>query len=49
MDTTFMNSKNNKTSDLLKLLLNLSDTINLEEVINMLTYQILTYTIHGKI
>ena len=28
MDTTFMNSKNSKTSDTLRLLLNLSDKIN---------------------
>ena len=30
MDTTFMNSKNNKTSDPHRLLLNLTDKINLK-------------------
>ena len=30
MDTIFMNSENSKTSDLLRLLLNLSDKINLK-------------------
>ena len=31
-----MNSGNSKTSDALRLLLNLSDKINLKEVVNML-------------
>ena len=48
-DAIFMNYKNSKTSDLHRLLLNLSDKINLKEVINVLLYQILAYTIHGKI
>ena len=47
MHTMFMNSKNNKTYDPHRLLLNLSDKINLKKVINMLLYQI--YAIHGKI
>ena len=49
MDTIFMNSQNSKTSDLHRLLLNLSDKINLEKVINMLLYQILAFTVRGKI
>ena len=48
MDTIFMNSKNSGTYDPHRLLLNLSDKVNLNEVINMLLYQILAYTIHGK-
>ena len=43
-----MNFKNSKISDLHGLLLNLTDKINLK-MINMLLYQILGYTIHGKI
>ena len=35
MDTIFMNSENSKTSDPHRLLLNVSDKINLEKVINM--------------
>ena len=38
MDTIFMNSENSKTSDAHKLLLNLSNKINLKKVINMLLY-----------
>ena len=49
MDTTFTNSENSKTSDPHRLLLNLSDKIYLKWVINMLLYEILSYTIHGKI
>ena len=48
MDTIFMNSKNSGTYDPHRLLLNLSDKVNLNEVINLLLYQILGYTIHGK-
>ena len=40
-----MNSKNSKTSNPDRLLLNLTD----KEVINMLLCEILAYTIHGKI
>ena len=43
-----MNSKNSKTSDPQRLLLNLVDKINLKRS-DMLLYQILAYTIHGKI
>ena len=40
-----MNSKNSGTSDPHRLLLNLTD----KKVINMLLYQTLAFTIHGKI
>ena len=43
-----MNSGNSKTSDPQRLLLNLSDKINLKKK-NMLLYQILAFNIHGKI
>ena len=49
MDTIFMNLRKSKTSDPQSLLLNLVDRINLREVINMLLYQILAFTICGKI
>ena len=49
MDTVFMNSGNSKTSDPERLLLNLLDKINLRAVIDMLLYQILAFTIQGKI
>ena len=49
MDTIFMNSENNKRSNPNRVLLNLSDKTNLKkEWINILLYQILTFTIHGK-
>ena len=45
MDTIFMNSKNSKTSDPHRLLINLLDKINVtRERINMLLHQTLTYT-----
>ena len=46
MDTILMNSKIPNPH---RLLINLSDKINLKEKINMLFYQILAFTIHGKI
>ena len=49
MDSIFMNSGNSKTFDPHRLLLNLSDKANLKQVKNMLLYQILAFTIHGKI
>ena len=49
MDTIFMNSENKKTSASHRLLLNVSHKINLRKVINMLLYQILACTLHGKI
>ena len=46
-----MNSKKSKKSDPHRLLLNITDKINLKrsEMINMLLYQTLAYTLHGKI
>ena len=41
MDTIFMNSRNSKTFNPHRLVV--------KEVINMVLYQILTYTIHEKI
>ena len=50
MDILFMNSGNSKTSDPHRLFLNLLDNINLKRSeINLLLYQILAFTIHGKI
>ena len=49
MDTTFVNSENNKTSDPHRLLLNLSYKKTKKEVINMCLYQILALNIRGKI
>ena len=49
MGAIFMNSKNSKTYDPHRLLLNLLDKINFKKSINMLIYQILAYTIHGKL
>ena len=50
MDAIVMNSENSKTSEPHKLLLNLSDEINLKrKMINMLLYQIVASTIQGKI
>ena len=48
MDTIFLNSRNSKTSDAHRLLLNLSGKINLKRS-DMLLYQILAFTINGKI
>ena len=47
METAFMNSEKNKTFDPYKLLLNLSEKINLNNY--MLLYQVLPSTMHGKI
>ena len=49
MNTTSMNFGNSKTSDLHRLFLNLTDKIDLRRKINILLYQILAFTIHGKI
>ena len=46
MDTIFMNSENSKTSDLHRLLLNLTDKINSKRSDK---YVALAFTIHGKI
>ena len=48
MDTIFMNSGNSKTSDPHRLLLDLSDKINLKRR-NMLLYQIEVSIIHRRI
>ena len=49
MYTIFMNSKNSKTSDPHRLLLKLTNKIDLRRKINVLHYQILAFSIHGKI
>ena len=49
MDTTFMHSGNSKASYRRSSFLNLSDRKTQKEVINMLLYIILAFTIHGKI
>ena len=51
MNTMFMNSKNSKTSDPHRLLLNLTDKTDLKKKINILVvlYQILAFNIHGEI
>ena len=46
MDVIFVNSKNSKTSEAQRLLLNLLDNINVKEKINIFLCQILTNTIH---
>ena len=43
-----MNSKNRKTSDPDRLLLNLTVKQTSQEKVNTLLYQILAFTIHGK-
>ena len=48
MDTILMNSENSKKSDPARILLNLTDKQTQEEKINILLYQILAFTIHGK-
>ena len=44
-----MNSTNRKTSSPHRLLLNLSDNINLKRNDKYVVYQMLAFTIHGKI
>ena len=44
-----MNSDNIQTSDPHKVLLSLSDKTDLKRVINALIYNILTFTIYGKL
>ena len=48
MNTRFMDSQSSKTSDPHKLLLNLTDKIDLKKMKNILLYQILVFSIHGK-
>ena len=47
MSTIYMNSKNSKRSDSHRLLLNLTEKIVLKRK-DILLYQILAFTIHGK-
>ena len=47
MDTTFMNSRNSKTSDPHRLLLNLPDKINLKND-KYVALEILAFTTHRK-
>ena len=44
-----MNSENSKTSDPHRLLLNLLDKMKFKKLVNMLLYQTLSFTIHGKV
>ena len=50
MDTIIVNSENRKTSNPHRLLLNLSEKINLKrEMINMFLYQIIVYITNEKL
>ena len=52
MNTIYVNSKNSKTSEPPRLLLNITDKTDLKEKINLLVYQILEWRnikIHGEI
>ena len=49
MDTIFINSENSKTSDHHRLLLNLSDKINLKGSDKYVALSNLIFTIHEKI
>ena len=49
MDTVFMNSKNSGTSDPHRLLLNLTDEINLTRSHKYVAFQTSAFTIYGKI
>ena len=49
MNIMFMNSKNSKSSDPHRLLLNFTDKIDLKKKTNKFLYQILAFNIHGKI
>ena len=48
MDSIFMKSRNTKPPDLHRLLLNLSDKINLKRKDKYVSVSILVFTIHGK-
>ena len=48
MNIIFINSKNNKTSDPHRLLLHLTDKINLNTSDKSVAYQTLAFTIHRK-
>ena len=43
-----MISENSKTTDPHRIILNLTDKINLNGMVNMLLYEILASTTHGK-
>ena len=49
MDTIFMTSENSKTTEPHRPLINLVNKIDLKKMINMLLYQIVVCTTHGKI
>ena len=49
MNTIFMNSKSSKTSDTHRLLLNLTEKKSWRKGENMLLYQIVAFTMPGKI
>ena len=48
MDTIFMTSENSRTSEYHGLVLKLTDGLDLRGGQNLLLYQILVFTIHGK-
>ena len=48
METIFLNSENSERSDPDRRSLNLTDKQSQEKKINILLYQDLTFTIHGK-
>ena len=48
MDSIFMNSENNKTTDPQRLLPSLTDKINLKRSHKILLYQNLAFAVHGK-
>ena len=48
MNTIFMNSENNKTSEHHVLVLKLADKLELRRGQKVLLYQILVFAIHGK-
>ena len=49
MNTIFMNSKNSETSDPRRLLLNLTDKIDLRRKKNILLHQFSAFSIYGQI
>ena len=49
MNYVFVNSENSKTSDPHRILLNITDKTELRGKINIFLYQILAFTMHGKI
>ena len=49
MDTTSMNSENDKTSNLLRLLLNLTDKVDLPQGEKRVALSVLVFNTRGKI